>query len=181
MSEGAEAEAEAVAAAGCLFIQGSTVLAAYNPKYKIWSGIGGKVNPNESITEAAYRETIEELFGFTPSKAIIEECMQTFDFKQPLVRNNYAFIPLSLDLFIHIVYILKAYNYTSPYYINLPTTISDLVHHRRHTQDQEITELKLVDYKSAAQHSKDAAQHSEGNPDISQELLDDCIYYENNR
>lgn len=159
---------EAAEAAGCLFIQDSTVLAAYNPKYNIWSGIGGKIQENESIKEAAYRETIEELFGLTPSAAIIKECIQTFDFKQPQLRNNYAFIQLSLDAFIHIIYILKAYNYKSPYYIHLPTTVSELVQRRKMGPGQEITDLKLVDYRSPS-------------ADISKDLLDDCIYYENNK
>ena len=163
----AAAAAAAAAAAGCLFVQGSTVLAGYNPKHKLWSGIGGKIQPNETIKEAAYRETIEELFGLTPSDAIIEECIQTFEFKEPFVRNNYAFIQLPIESFIHIIYILKAYNYTSPYYNHLPTTLSELVHQRKTGPEQEITDLKLIDYKNKN--------------NLSQELLDDCIYYENNR
>ena len=159
---------DAVVAAGCLFIQGSTVLAAYNPKYNIWSGIGGKIQENESIKEAAYRETIEELFGLTPSAVIIKECIQTFDFKQPQIRNNYAFIPIPNDLFIHIMYILKAHNYRSPYYIHLPMSVSELVHQRKSGPAQEITDLKLVDYRSPS-------------TDISKDLLYDCIYYENNK
>lgn len=165
----------AVAAAGCLFIQGSTVLAGYNPKYKMWSGIGGKIQPNESIKQAAYRETIEELFGLTPSEAIVEECIQAFEFKELFVRNNYAFIQLPIDSFIHIIYILRAYNYKSPYYIHLPTTVAELVNQRKTGPHQEITELKLVDYRGSS------SRNSNHSPDISQDLLDDCIYYENNR
>lgn len=155
-------------AAGCLFIQDTTVVAGYNPKYNLWSGIGGKIQQNESIQQAAYRETIEELFGVTPSSKIIEECIQTFNFKQPVIRNNYAFIPLAFDLFIHIIYILKAHNYKSPYYIHLPITVSELVHQRRHSENQEISDLKLVDYKDCKSV-------------ISQDLLEDCLYYELSR
>lgn len=176
MSEGAAAVG---AAAGCLFIQGSTVLAGYNPKYKLWSGIGGKIQPNESIKQAAYRETIEELFGLTPSDAIIEECIQTFEFKELFVRNNYAFIQLPIDSFIHIIYILRAHNYKSPYYNHLPTTVAELVNQRKTGPDQEITELKLVDYRGRS--GSDRSRSRNHSPDISQDLLDDCIYYENNR
>jgi 8-oxo-dGTP pyrophosphatase MutT (NUDIX family) len=146
--------------AGCLFTQNNFVLAGYSPKLKAWTGIGGKINAGETVKEAAYRETIEELFGFTPSSQIVEECQQAFDFAQIITVNNYAIIPLSFDLVIHIIYILRAHQCTSPYYFTMPTSFIELINNRRPHENAEITELKVINY---TQHTNEA-----------KELIDDC-------
>lgn len=146
--------------AGCLFTQNNFVLAGYSPKLKAWTGIGGKINAGETIKEAAYRETIEELFGFTPSPQIVEECIQTFNFAQLITVDNYAIIPLSFDLVIHIIYILRAHQCTSPYYFTMPTSFIELINNRRPQENAEITELKVINY---TQHTNEA-----------KELIDDC-------
>ncbi len=146
--------------AGCLFTQNNFVLAGYSPKLKAWTGIGGKINKGETVTEAAYRETIEELFGFTPSPKIVEECQQAFDFAQIITVNNYAIIPLSFDLVIHIIYILRANQCKSPYYFTMPTSFIELINNRRPQENAEITELKVINYTQPSYDAK--------------ELIDDC-------
>jgi 8-oxo-dGTP pyrophosphatase MutT (NUDIX family) len=152
--------------AGCLFIQNKYVLAGYNPKYKIWSGIGGKIEEGETIRQAAFRETIEELFGFVPSQEIINECDQAFNFIRMITINNYGIIPLSFDLFVHIIYILKAHKCESPYYYTLPNSFIELISERRPVETAEITELKVINYTIP-------------NQVIAEELVKDCINYVN--
>jgi len=152
-----------IKAAGILFIQDGLFIAAYNPVSAIWSGIGGKIEQDESPEQAAFRETIEELFGLIPSKPIIDTCVQEFSAIQIIERNTYAYIPLRFDQLKYLTAILKAHDCVSPYYTTLPDTVRDLVYQRQTPEDAEITNLKFVDY----------VHHDD---DISEELLEDCRY-----
>ena len=152
---------ETVKAAGCLFIQGDYVLTGYNPAYNIWSGIGGKLEPGESARNAAYRETIEEIFGFSPSQEILNDCESAFQ-KLPLtVRYNYGVIKISFDLYVHLSYILRAHNCVSPFYNKIPDSFEEILTERKKIENAEITELKVINYKEPC-------------PDISTDLLLDC-------
>ncbi len=53
-------------AALCYLQRGKLVLGVLNPKYAAWAFPGGKVEPGESIGDAAYRECVEET-GATPT------------------------------------------------------------------------------------------------------------------
>ena len=150
-----------IKAAGCLFIQGDYVLTGYNPKYNIWSGIGGKVEPNESPRITAYRETIEELFGFNPSQKILDDCESAFGMVPLIIRDNYGVIKISFDLYVHLSYILRAHKCISPFYNRIPITFDEIIMHRKKIENAEITELKVINFKG-------------NNPDISMDLLLDC-------
>lgn len=147
-------------AAGCLFYQNNLVLAAYNPKYQIWSGIGGKIMPDEAPKAAAFRETIEELFGFTPSQDIIDECLHAFNLSELTINNTYGIVPINFTMFVHLSYILRAKKCTSIYYNTIPTEINELVYQRKIIHNAEITHLKIVNTL-------------ESNPEISRDLLTD--------
>jgi 8-oxo-dGTP pyrophosphatase MutT (NUDIX family) len=152
-----------IKAAGILFIQDSLFLAAYNPRSQIWSGIGGKIEQDETMMQAAFRETLEELFGLKPVKTIVDECVQLFSSNKTLTRANYAYIPVRFDQLKDITAILNAHAYTSPYYTTLPDNVRELVHLRQTPDYAEITSLKIVDYFN----------HDD---DVSEELLEDYRY-----
>lgn len=147
-------------AAGCLFYQNNLVLAAYNPKYQIWSGIGGKIMPEEQPKAAAFRETIEELFGFTPSQDIIDECLYAFSLSELKINNSYGIVPINFNMFVHLSYVLRAKQCASIYYDSIPTEIDELVHRRKIVTGAEITHLKIVNTMDP-------------NPEISRDLLED--------
>lgn len=147
-------------AAGCLFYQNNLVLAAYNPKHQIWSGIGGKIMPDEQPKAAAFRETIEELFGFTPSQDIINECLHAFTLSELKVNNSYGIVPINFDMFVHLSYILRAKLCTSIYYNSIPMDINDLIYNRKIVVGAEITHLKIINTMDP-------------NPEISTDLLID--------
>jgi 8-oxo-dGTP pyrophosphatase MutT (NUDIX family) len=150
-----------IKAAGCLFIQGDYVLTGYNPKLNIWSGIGGKIEKGELPYQTAFRETIEELYGLIPSKEIIDNCVKIFSTYKMIIKNNYGFIPFSFDKISTISHIIKEYIDSTPYYDYIPMSFNELITIRKTTENMEITELKVINYK----------QH---NPDISLDLLLDC-------
>lgn len=150
-----------IKAAGCLFTQDTYVLTGYNPKYNVWSGIGGKVEPNESPRYAAYRETIEELFGFNPSQKILDDCESAFGMIPLIIRGNYAMIKISFDLYVHLSYILRAHKCITPFYNRIPISFDEIISQRKKVENAEITELKVINYK-------------EPNPDISIDLILDC-------
>jgi len=150
-----------VKGAGCLFTQGDYVLTGYNPKYNLWSGIGGKVEPDESPRNAAFRETIEELFGFNPSQKVLDDCEAAFGMLPLIIRDNYGIIKISFDLYVHLSYILRAHNCISPFYHRIPISFEEIISQRKKVENAEITELKVINFKTPS-------------PDISIELLLDC-------
>ena len=150
-----------VKGAGCLFIQDAYVLTGYNPTHNIWSGIGGKVEPNESPRYTAYRETIEELFGFSPSQKILDDCEAAFGMIPLIIRENYGVIKISFDLYVHLSYILRAHKCTSPFYNNIPISFDEVISQRKVVENAEITELKVINYTMPG-------------PDISIDLILDC-------
>ena len=138
-----------IKAAGCLFLQNDYVLTAYNPKHKIWSGLGGKVENEEDPNRTAFRETIEELFGLTPSEKIIDECLQTFKSKERIIRNNYLYIVISFDLYVHLAYILRAYECKSPYYTPIPLAFNELINNRACPENAEITNICVENFRTS--------------------------------
>jgi hypothetical protein len=80
--------------------------------------------------------------------------------------NDYYMIPLSFELIIHIIYILKAHKCQSPYYRTLPNTFIEVISERIPVETAEITELKVINYTIP-------------NPHIGEELVKDCINYVN--
>jgi 8-oxo-dGTP pyrophosphatase MutT (NUDIX family) len=153
--------------AGCLFIQSSFALAAYTPKLKKWSGIGGLINPNESLRYTAIREMLEELFGLEPSEEVIRDCDYVLRMVKLVVRNNYGILTVSFDDYILIAKVLVYNKIVSPYYKTIPMNFVDLINERCPLDSAEITELKVVNYKLP-------------NPDVTKELLDDCYFVEKN-
>jgi 8-oxo-dGTP pyrophosphatase MutT (NUDIX family) len=153
--------------AGCLFIQNSFALAAYTPKLKKWSGIGGLINPNESLRYTAIREMLEELFGLEPSEEIIMDCEYVLRMVKLVVRDNYGILIISFDDYILIAKVLVGNKIVSPYYKTIPMNFVDLITERLPQESAEITDLRVINYNLP-------------NPDVTKELLDDCYFVEKN-
>lgn len=97
--------------AGCVFMNKTHVLAGYQPNKKvpILSGFGGKCKGNESLTETALRETLEEIFHLKEiPKALIERIVETI---QPriIVNKGYLALVYTFDQLVEILACSKYY------------------------------------------------------------------------
>lgn len=136
-----------IQAAGCLFIQGKAALCGYSQKYKIFSGLGGKVEPGETPVFAAWRETLEELFDIKPPPLLILDCIEEFIYNKEHKMYGYYFKILSFDDYEKLYELLKKHKITSPLYTNgPPTSFIDLVLERKPTEHVEVTELLVTNY-----------------------------------
>jgi len=151
--------------AGCLFIQNQFVLVGYTPKIKKWSGIGGKIQGNESLRETAIREMLEELFGLIPSQKLIQDCDKILSKAKLVVSDSYGILPISFDMYNLIPLVLLSNKYISPYYKSLPMNFIDLINERLPQENAEITELKVINFRLH-------------NPDTDSSVLDDCNFVE---
>lgn len=116
--------------AGVLITDGTLVLAGYNPKTSLISGIGGKMEYDEEPSVTAVREMIEELLGFSPSPLLLRLLDDLFyNFK--CVRNgSYTFFVLSFPEVEQILKLVQLCNVPSPFYSSFPNTIQDLIQKR---------------------------------------------------
>jgi len=153
--------------AGCLFIQNSFALVGYTPKLKKWSGIGGKINPNESLRYTAIREMLEELFGLDVNTRLIADCDFALRMAKIYIRDSYGLLSVSFEHYNLIAKVLVDNKIESPYYKRIPMNFIDLIMQRVPQEHAEITDLKVVNYKVP-------------NPDVTKELLDDCYFVEKN-
>jgi hypothetical protein len=114
--------------AGCIFTNGTHILAGYQPNKPnpCISGLGGKKEEGETMLQTAVRETIEELFGFYDfpeivSKVCLLEPMQVFH------NGKYGMVVYSFCDLEKILCLVKESGKPSPLYANMPVTLSDLV------------------------------------------------------
>lgn len=96
------------------------------------SGFGGKMRFAEIAIETAWRETLEELFGFH-SNFIKDRLVELCSIRPLRIMNSgdyvcfvYTFKDLEKALSI-----LKKYHPISPFYRYFPTTVLDLILNRR--------------------------------------------------
>lgn len=149
--------------AGCLFIQGNFILVGYTPKYKKWSGIGGKIEAKETLRQTAIREMVEELFGLKPTQKIINDIDKLLISSKIIIRENYGILPISFELYNYISLVLFTNRCVSPYYKTIPMKFIDLVQNRIPMDNAEITELKVVNYTL-------------NNPDIDKNIIADAYF-----
>jgi len=135
-----------IKAAGCLFIQDKNALCGYSQKYKIFSGLGGKVEAGETPIYAAWRETLEELYDIRPPPLLILDCIEAFIYNKEHKDQGYYFKILSFDDYLKLYPLLQKHNISSPLYNTMPETFIDLVLERKPTEDVEVTELMVTNY-----------------------------------
>ena len=139
---------ESYKGAGCLFTNGTHVLAGYQPNKKvpIISGIGGTRLPSETNPlDTAIRETIEELFDIKSVDAdTIRDIKSEMYVKKTFVNGSYhVFVYSFIDLEC-MLYIMRMNGASSPIYRSLPKTLSDLIFRRAAFDSSEIRELCVL-------------------------------------
>jgi hypothetical protein len=135
--------------AGCLFTNYSHVLAGL--QNKCLSGLGGKMRFTEIAIETAWRETIEELFGFHPN--FIKDRMRELCTIRPLkvlVDSKYVCFVYTFKDLEKALSILKKNHPISPFYRYFPMTVHDLVLNRRDfpRQSYEVGALAILPVSS---------------------------------
>jgi hypothetical protein len=135
--------------AGILFVDSDsgTVLAGFHPKLGKLSGFGGKAQDNETAAETAVREVVEELFGiFTLEPihrtALMSQLTRTQDGKAKVrVYESYSLFIEPLSTLFAFTDFLSKNGYFSPFYLELPTNIHELLYLRIVPETGEITVL----------------------------------------
>ena len=115
---------------GCLFTNRSHVLAGLQKTGL--SGLGGKMQINEVAIETAWRETLEELFGFHHN--FIKDRMVELCSIRPLrimTSGDYVCFVYTFKDLEKALSIIKKYHPISPFYRYFPLTVSDLILNRR--------------------------------------------------
>ena len=119
--------------AGCLFTNGTHVLAGYQGCI---SGIGGKAEEGEEPQTTALREMLEEIFGI---KFDIEKIRLTP--QKIIVKNAYTIFVYSFDDLEAMCDVLQGME--SPFYTKIPTTVWELVL-KRLPNESEVRALCLL-------------------------------------
>lgn len=116
---------------GCLFTNGSHVLAGWQKGYL--SGFGGKMESGESWIETAWRETLEELFELAPKpiQTVIPIILERIKYSNIIRQDKYTAFVYSFKDLEKVMSILKTRRVISPMYRLFPTTVSELVFERK--------------------------------------------------
>ena len=131
--------------AGLVITNGPLILCVYEPHKRIPGiyGIGGKRESTDtSYRETAFREAMEELFGFT---RIPPRILQKLGTRSPSLTEDvsgyimlhYSFV--DLEWFLSCVRGLR-----SPLYDRMPRSLSELLLNRRVEASTEMTHLCIV-------------------------------------
>ena len=121
--------------AGCLFTNGTHVLAGYQGTI---NGIGGKAEEGEEPQATALRETMEEIFGISFD---IEKIRLTT--QKIIVKKEYTIFVYTFDDLEKMCSILKEGQAVSPMYSEIPTTVWDLIT-KRLPNDSEVRSLCIL-------------------------------------
>ena len=121
--------------AGCLFTNGTHVLAGYQGTI---NGIGGKAKEGEEPQATALREMLEEIFGvvFDIEKVRLPP-------QKIIVKKSYTIFVYDFDDLESMCSTLKASSIVSPMYSEIPTTVWDLIV-KRLPVESEVRSLCLL-------------------------------------
>jgi len=134
--------------AGCMFMDKTHILAGYQPNKKtpMISGFGGKQIGNESLTETALRETLEELFNLKEiPAALIERIIETIVPQRIILNKSYVVILYSFDQLVEILACSKYYIGSLEIYPDhYPMSVECLVIDRVINLSAEVTQLCVL-------------------------------------
>lgn len=132
------------AGAGILFVevQSKSVLAGFHPKLNRLSGFGGKSHGEEKSEQTAVREVVEELFGVFN---LAPEHIQAFadELGSPRVYDGYSLFVEPIETVFKLSAFLSKNGYFSPFYNQLPLSVSELIYHRILSKTTEVTDISL--------------------------------------
>jgi hypothetical protein len=140
--------------AGVIFTNGTHILAGYQPNKKkpFISGIGGRINHNETIKQAAIREMLEELFDiYKPPQQLVESIIKNIKERRSIINGTYSIIVYSFEDLDKIIKIAAGYIKNSPIYKKFPENLNDLLWNREPKKRSEISHLcilPLVDHNN---------------------------------
>jgi hypothetical protein len=126
--------------AGIIFYDQYNVLAGFNKKLNIISGIGGKPLLYEKPLKTAKREMLEELFELDSFDIINIDIIPN----NIVVHNQYCSYLLDFNKLQQILDILNSYQIKSKLYDNFPKNISELIFNRKVKEATEIGQLCLL-------------------------------------
>lgn len=131
---------------GCIFTDGKTILAGYQPNKKvpILSGFGGKLEPNEIPIETAWREVIEELVGIEVPRTLVETLQEHLVPYDRFEKDGYIAFVYSYTMLEKFLEICQTSGAQSPFYTVFPLTLSELIFNRKTIISQEITTLCIL-------------------------------------
>lgn len=133
-----------MAGAGILFVevQSKSVLAGFHPKLNRLSGFGGKSHGEEKSEQTAVREVVEELFGVFN---LAPEHIQAFadELGSPRVYDGYSLFVEPIETVFKLSAFLSKNGYFSPFYNQLPLSVSELIYHRILSKTTEVTDISL--------------------------------------
>ena len=132
------------AGAGILFVevQSKSVLAGFHPKLNRLSGFGGKSHGEEKPEQTAVREVVEELFGVFN---LAPEHIQAFadELGSPRVYDGYSLFVEPIETVFKLSAFLSKNGYFSPFYNELPLSVSELIYYRILSKTTEVTDISL--------------------------------------
>ena len=133
--------------AGCLFTNGTTVLAGLQAKNGklVLSGFGGKKEPtDECIIDTAIRETLEELFHIQPPVELVRYIMIHYIPRNQFQNGDYTFFVYTFEDLSDFLHICIGFGIASPFYTVFPKDILSLIIYRKKIEDAEVKELALL-------------------------------------
>lgn len=125
-------------------------LSGWNPSLNAWSGFGGKRRGDETAWQTALREVIEELFGLRVKKDVLHSLYEKITPMEFFQNGTYVCFVCPLRIVFEIITYLEGFGYKSPFYIQFPTTVYELLESRNYQSVErvEITDLTFVSLNS---------------------------------
>ena len=132
-------------AAGCLFTNGTHVLAGLQKKHGVqWiSGFGGSKHDGETHTRTALRELIEELLEVTVSDGVLVAIELRVKPVKTKLRGSYVLLHYTFDDLEEILRLAEPFCRDTPLYVFFPCSVMDLINNRTKTQG-EVSTLCLL-------------------------------------
>jgi len=134
--------------AGCIFTNGSMVLAGYQPKkgVKLISGFGGSRKVGENYFDTAMRELLEELLEIKPNTHLLAYLNHEFQPKKVLVNGTYIILQYSLNDIDTLLEIVGRFNYHSVIYNQMPINLLDLIFTRKYLKGMEVVNVIILPF-----------------------------------
>jgi len=134
--------------AGCIFTNGSMVLAGYQPKkgVKLISGFGGSRKVGENYFDTAMRELLEELLEIKPNADLLAYLNSEFQPNKVLINGTYIILQYSLNDIDTLLEIVGRFNYYSVIYNQMPINLLDLIFTRKYLKGMEVVNIIILPF-----------------------------------